>query len=144
MYQVMYLSRARPGLDPRDVERLSHRSARNNATRGITGMLVCWNGHFLQSLEGEVTAVQDLLDRIRADPRHEGLVVVGAGVLPKRRFDPWSMRVVDFRSPIPAVKAIVTRHPPLDLDLDYYRNPMLAFALLYDVRVHISAAEKAA
>ncbi|MEO5734553.1 MAG: BLUF domain-containing protein [Rubrivivax sp.] len=53
------------------------RAARlSNARLGITGLLAYDGDTFLQCLEGEQTVLADLLQKLRADPRHRDLEVL--------------------------------------------------------------------
>jgi hypothetical protein len=49
----------------------------------------------MQVLEGEQSAVQSLLDSIRCDPRHHGLLVLIRGPQETRQFREWSMAFGD-------------------------------------------------
>jgi hypothetical protein len=66
-------------------------SRRNNAQSQITGMLLYCDGHFLQILEGDKTAVTLTFDRIRADPRHHGVFKLDELVVQQRQFGDWAM-----------------------------------------------------
>lgn len=63
----------------------------NNQRDGITGCLAQPDGHFVQVIEGETRRVATLLDRIRADPRHEHLTILGEWVVSGRLFSGWAM-----------------------------------------------------
>lgn len=63
----------------------------NNAGRGITGMLLYGNGTFLQVLEGEEQAIDELLDLIEQDPRHTDLQVIQRKAIERREYSGWSM-----------------------------------------------------
>jgi hypothetical protein len=66
-------------------------SARNNASVGVTGMLVAFEGWFLQALEGGRAEVSATFGRIAKDPRHDGLEIIAAGPVDARLFGRWSM-----------------------------------------------------
>ena len=66
-------------------------SRRNNAARGVTGMLCHYDGSFLQFLEGEAADVEAVFSVIAADPRHRGLVRLYARSIQSRLFPHWSM-----------------------------------------------------
>lgn len=68
-------------------------SRRNNARKGITGMLLYRNGRFLQVLEGAREPVLELVQTIRKDPRQKSFTVLYESEWP-RLFHEWSM---DFR-----------------------------------------------
>lgn len=90
---VTYVSRARlsgrPGM--REVERIVDVSRRYNPSAGITGGLIFTELHFAQVLEGPAAALDALLARIAADPRHDQMVVVERTAIDGRRFPLWAM-----------------------------------------------------
>ena len=91
---LTYTSLARLDLQTSDLEAI-HRTARElNALDGITGLLVFNGTHFLQIVEGSHQAIDDLLDRLRRDPRHTGLEVRDEHKLESRSFPDWSMELV--------------------------------------------------
>lgn len=91
---LTYTSLARLDLQSSDLEDI-HRSARElNALDGITGLLVFNGNHFLQIIEGSRNAIEELLDRLRRDPRHTGLEVRDERRVQKRSFPDWSMELV--------------------------------------------------
>ncbi len=65
-----------------------------NATLGVTGALVLARGHFAQVLEGERTAIDELMLSIKGDQRHTGVNVVHIAEISGRRFPRWSMAYV--------------------------------------------------
>ena len=70
-------------------------SQRNNARAGITGFLHLEDGIVIQFLEGPADALQDTINRIERDPRHNSFMVIERGVLERRYFDGWSMALVE-------------------------------------------------
>jgi hypothetical protein len=74
-----------------DLKQLLDISRRRNEPRGVTGLLLYRDGHFLQYLEGPTDAVQATYDRISLDKRHELPRIVGSGQLRGRIFPEWSM-----------------------------------------------------
>jgi len=91
---LTYTSLAALDLQPEDLEAI-HRTAREiNALEGITGMLI-YNGiHFLQVIEGASDAIDDLVERLRRDPRHSGLEIRDEHAAEQRTFPDWSMELV--------------------------------------------------
>jgi hypothetical protein len=87
--QVVYLSRDRMRLE--DIDDLVTASARRNARHGITGVLLFGGGHFLQVLEGPPEAVEALVGRIAADPRHIDFEVLLRRPVSDRQFQHWGM-----------------------------------------------------
>ena len=91
---VTYTSLARLDLQTSDLEDV-HRTAREvNALEGITGLLVFNGTHFLQIIEGSEAAIDDLVERLRKDPRHTGFEIRDRRKVDARSFPDWSMEVV--------------------------------------------------
>lgn len=58
-----------------------------------------FNGtHFLQTIEGAVTAIDDLLELLRRDPRHSGIEVRDERIIAERSFPDWAMELVRVRA----------------------------------------------
>jgi hypothetical protein len=91
---LTYTSLARLDLDASDLEAI-HRTARDvNALEGITGLLIFNGTHFLQIIEGAPEAIDDLVERLRRDPRHSGLEIRDQRAVEQRSFPDWSMELV--------------------------------------------------
>jgi len=91
---VTYTSLGRLDLEAADLEAI-HRTAREvNALEGITGLLIFNGTHFLQIIEGSPQAIDDLVERLRRDPRHSGLEVRDERAVTRRAFRDWSMELV--------------------------------------------------
>ena len=92
---ISYCSRSVPDLDGDAFRKIISVSRRNNAIQGITGLLVYGDGLYFQWLEGPPSALQNLMARIRNDPRHDSLVILGNNVdEPERVFPQWDMEPV--------------------------------------------------
>jgi hypothetical protein len=95
---VTYTSLARLDLQESDLEDI-HRTARErNALDGVTGLLVFNGTHFLQIVEGSEEAIDDLVERLRKDPRHTGFEVRDRRKIDSRSFPDWSMELVRVRA----------------------------------------------
>lgn len=91
---VTYTSLARLDLQASDLEDI-HRTARDqNALDGITGLLVFNGTHFLQIVEGSERAIDELIERLRKDPRHTGFEIRDRRKVEARSFPEWSMELV--------------------------------------------------
>ena len=99
MIQLIYVSAAVSEMREDALRELLRTSRENNATLGVTGMLLYRRGDFMQALEGEERTVRKLLRRIARDPRHHGLVTLMARPISARAFGDWKM---GFRSLVPA------------------------------------------
>lgn len=91
MYHLLYCSQAVRVFNEEQLADLLEASLAWNIRYAITGLLCYGNGHFVQVLEGEPAAVEDLFARIQRDRRHHQVHVLSRGVGPARRFDDWRM-----------------------------------------------------
>ncbi|NJL08328.1 MAG: BLUF domain-containing protein [Methylacidiphilales bacterium] len=91
MIQITYISRATEPLSAENLLTLLQQCLPNNASHGVTGMLLYGNETFLQVLEGDEKAVNDLFDIIRKDPRHTDIQVLRRGPIDRRQYSEWSM-----------------------------------------------------
>jgi hypothetical protein len=110
---LTYTSLARLDLGSEDLAAI-HRSARElNSLDGITGLLVFNGTHFLQIVEGSGPAIDDLLGRLRRDPRHSSIEIRDERNIDARSFPDWSMELVRVSSSyFEAKEAIQDRVPP--------------------------------
>ena len=91
---LTYTSLARLDLAASDLESI-HRTARElNALDGITGLLIFNGTHFLQIVEGSPRAIDDLVERIRRDPRHSGFEIREERMIDSPSFPDWTMELV--------------------------------------------------
>jgi hypothetical protein len=113
---LTYTSLARLDLEASDVEAI-HRSARGlNALDGITGLLIFNGTHFLQIVEGSPQAIDDLVERLRRDPRHSGFEVRDERAVEKRSFPDWSMELVRVSASYFEARDTVADQLPGDVD----------------------------
>jgi hypothetical protein len=133
---LTYTSLARLDLQTSDLEDI-HRSARElNALDGITGLLVFNGTHFLQIIEGAHDAIDDLLERLRRDPRHSGLEVRDERKVKERSFPDWSMELVRVKAGyFEARGTIADRLPdtvPEEIQLRLFRMTELISTMEFD------------
>ena len=93
---VVYVSTAVHKFDTAELDKLLSRSRAWNADHGITGMLLHYDGNFMQALEGPPDAVEEVLARVRSDIRHYGIILMVNETITIRRFAGWYM---GFRRP---------------------------------------------
>ena len=91
---LTYTSLARLDLDAQDLEAIHHSARTLNALDGITGLLVFDGSRFLQIVEGAPDAIDDLLARLRRDPRHSAIEVRDERPVEARAFPDWSMELL--------------------------------------------------
>jgi len=93
LLQVLYSSMATEHLDAQAMRRLLAHARERNAARGISGVLIYYpcSGEIVQVLEGPKPAVLALLARLRADPRHQRVVVHFEAEIRERDLGKWPM-----------------------------------------------------
>jgi Sensors of blue-light using FAD len=133
---LTYTSLARLDLQTSDLEEI-HRSARElNALDGITGLLIFNGTHFLQIIEGTHDAIDDLMGRLRRDPRHSGLEVRDERKVKTRSFPGWAMELVRVKAGyFEARETIADRLPatvPEEIQLRLLRMTELISTLEFD------------
>ena len=89
--QLIYVSKATRALDKEELTRLLGKIRPNNTRLGITGILLHDSGSFLQVLEGPLTAIRELYQRIAKDDKHHSIVTILERPIPERQFPNWSM-----------------------------------------------------
>lgn len=92
---VVYISQESRRLRQTDILDILRISRINNSVRGFTGVLLYYDGTFLQVLEGENEAVAGLLDVLRHDRRHKDVRVILDEPTTARHFPDWTMAFVD-------------------------------------------------
>jgi hypothetical protein len=95
LLQIIYTSRATVPLDKRALREMVAGASRKNRALGITGMLYCAEGTYLQVLEGEEKAVLILYADILRDDRHDHSRTVVIRPVEERDFANWSMGLLE-------------------------------------------------
>lgn len=91
LWMLVYGSASPTPMGEFDLRALLEVSRRNNATLGVTGMLLYRDSNFFQVLEGAEQVVGDLYARIAADQRHRGAHVFLRRQIAQRLFPSWTM-----------------------------------------------------
>jgi hypothetical protein len=99
LVRIAYVSAETEPFTHEAICKLLLKARQNNAEKGITGMLLYHQGSFLQLLEGEQSAVDELYDRISKDPRHFHVVKLLKEHIDERSFADWSMGYADSTDP---------------------------------------------
>ena len=87
LHRIVYMSTAVGVLRAEELDRIYLRAQAANARAGITGLMLFYEGVFLQVLEGPTAGDTSLLERLRRDRRHSGLVVLESAATAERSFD---------------------------------------------------------
>lgn len=88
---IVYVSSATELLSSDALQELLSVSRRNNAAVGIGGILLYWDGNFLQYIEGPDDQLDLLMSKVAQDPRHNGLIVLERENIESRAFPDWTM-----------------------------------------------------
>ena len=91
LHQVIYISMATKMMSIQDMQHLLHHAKGNNEKIGITGILLYRSGLFMQYLEGNRIAVDNLYTKIRNDRRHTSLIKMHEKPISERVFKNWAM-----------------------------------------------------
>lgn len=120
---MVYISLESRRLTRADIHDILHSSRQGNQARGITGVLMFYDGLFLQVLEGEDEVVDGLISQLRADSRHQDIRILLDETITQRHFPDWSMALVDMAD-LPAEDRWLYRH--LDRPLPELESAQLA------------------
>lgn len=105
-YAITYVSTATPELSNSGVDEVLESSKNWNNGHNITGLLLYSDGNFLQILEGEKKAVQDLYENIKKDTRHKNIMKIFEKEISKESFDGYDSEFVSDSS----------KHNPLKME----------------------------
>ena len=92
MHSLVYISEATQDFDEFSIQALVKQACQRNEQLSVTGFLSHYDGRFLQYLEGEKKALDELMGSITADNRHTILEVMHLPFSQERRFASWHMR----------------------------------------------------
>ena len=114
LVRLMYASRAATPVDHDGLLAILRQCKAHNPRNGITGLLCCSGGIFIQALEGGRLAVNQLYNRITADVRHTDVVLLSYEEIGERRFAGWAMGQVNLSRLNPALLLKYSATPELD------------------------------
>jgi hypothetical protein len=93
--QLVYVSQATRKMSPADLAAIQDTAKNNNAPLDVTGSLFYNGGWFLQVLEGPVSTLDELYQKIELDPRHKNSRVLYNEPAKFRTFPRWSMNMIN-------------------------------------------------
>lgn len=91
LFSICYISQKKNTLSDEDVKAIYEQSFLANEKRDVSGVLVEYNEHFLQYLEGPAKEVYALFEKIKNDERHSKVEIVRYGKINQRIFSGWNM-----------------------------------------------------
>ncbi|MCQ0969951.1 BLUF domain-containing protein [Paracoccus sp. TK19116] len=95
LYHYVYRSTAADDLGRAEIDAIVRRSGHRNEVFGLTGCLHHEDGLFFQWLEGPRYQLDQIVNKIRRDPRHQDIEDLSYGPLTRRIFGSWTMRSTD-------------------------------------------------
>lgn len=91
MYTLTYESIAVKRMGSGEMDELLAKARKFNNSQGITGCLVYYMGGFVQVLEGDKQAVENLYEKIKVDKRHKNVNMFSSDEIKSRTFPNWGM-----------------------------------------------------
>ena len=91
IFQLLYLSSARPELTEEALLQILAESQQRNAAREVTGLLLHSDGSIIQIIEGTESTVEALFSKIERDPRHHNVSVLFRRFVEQRDFPEYKM-----------------------------------------------------
>lgn len=139
MHYALYVSSAVHPFSAEELDELLRISRKNNEAADISGMLLYHDGNFIQYIEGYKQALDKLMSRINADPRHRGVIVLDIGECADRVFPDWTMGFERIS------EEDLERHGAFDLSrvgLEKALNPALPKAVLIMMRTFYNSGHR--
>eukprot|EP01061_Rhynchopus_euleeides_P005848 TRINITY_DN1497_c0_g1_i4.p1 TRINITY_DN1497_c0_g1~~TRINITY_DN1497_c0_g1_i4.p1 ORF type:complete len:811 (+),score=204.69 TRINITY_DN1497_c0_g1_i4:45-2477(+) len=92
LIRMCYVSQCAKTFSGGDVAAMIEKAAVNNASLGVTGVIMKVDDYFIQILEGVPEVVNTLFQKIKKDPRHYDVTVTAVRDVDSRQFSTWGMR----------------------------------------------------
>jgi len=86
LHRLVYMSTAVGVLRADELDKVYLRAKASNAAAGITGLLLFYEGTFLQLLEGPAAGISSLMQKLRRDKRHANLIILESSPIETRIF----------------------------------------------------------
>jgi hypothetical protein len=95
MKRLTYISKLNALMTTDEIIEIGRISSVNNRKVDVTGVLICAGDYFFQILEGEETIVDQLLEKISHDHRHNEITILSSEYeCEERLFSDWDMKTV--------------------------------------------------
>lgn len=98
LHRLVYMSTAVGVLRADELDKVYLRAKASNASAGITGLLLFYEGTFLQLLEGPAAGISSLVQKLRRDKRHANLIILESSPIEGRTFPGTPMQYVPARN----------------------------------------------
>jgi hypothetical protein len=90
--RLIYVSKAANPNDPEAIKDIEATSVSRNQGLGVTGILLATRTQYLQVLEGDVQAVNQIYNNIVGDARHTNVTLIGYQRIADTQFKDWAMK----------------------------------------------------
>lgn len=102
LISLVYVSFASHDMTDDELKDILKVARQTNETLNITGMLLYRGRFFIQALEGEAEAVNELYEKIKKDARHVNVTLVDTHPITERAFVGWHMGFNKLKDTAPA------------------------------------------
>ena len=132
---LVYVSASTYLMTNEELEDILRKSRENNTQLGLTGMLVYYDGAFIQVLEGPEAAARRMYAHISQDPRHRRIITLLEEYIPERNFSDWSMGFHRLKADEASQLEGFTSFAEIDQFLEYFQaSPEKSILLLKSFR----------
>ena len=114
LVRLLYASRAAAAVTQEIIESILRSSREHNPALGVTGVLCHGGDVYMQVLEGERAAVNELYNKIVRDPRHKEVMLLYYVEVSERHFAGWTMGQVNLSKVNPSTLLKYSDKPVLD------------------------------
>lgn len=91
MYEIFITTVASRHYSPTEIKKIVSDLSVRNLQKGLTGVLIYFEGEFYQILEGEKETLIGLMDVITNDPRHGNAHIIWEGEIKERGYKNWGL-----------------------------------------------------
>ncbi|NAS29749.1 hypothetical protein GTQ40_02090 [Flavobacteriaceae bacterium R38] len=91
VHYLCYISSERRELKEEDLVELLSGCRKYNIENNITGLMLYFEGHFVEFMEGDKEAVHARFKNISSDKRHKSVFKITESSIEKRKFSNWTM-----------------------------------------------------
>lgn len=133
IFRIVYVSRATQEFTEDELLNMLRNARPRNEEHGITGMLLYGSSNFMQVLEGEQDALDQLFNNITKDERHKDCNVIDYSEIKNRAFPNWSMgfKLIDQDTKLDGYSEFMQcQMTPKELS----QNPTSVLGLLYSFK----------
>jgi len=135
MLSLIYVSTSVKLLNDEELLDILKVSRENNTLKDITGLLLYKGGNFMQVLEGPDELVNNLYEKIKADPRHKDVSIISREQISARQFSSWEMAFQNLDNPAVKNEPGYSQFLQDEFTANVYReNPLRAYIMLLTFR----------